>query len=103
MEHTDGGSDDHALGDGENLAGNRHGIHQGRTSERGATSPGVATPMTGTPGAPRLASPASIEPKPTSTRVVAPSSSTMVVMHPRQRTGETRCCCSRSAQPSAPP
>src|SRR5581483_4202501 len=40
-EDTDSGRNDHALGNGENLAGNRHVFNDAPTTERGAMSSGV--------------------------------------------------------------
>src|SRR6185295_19397511 len=81
-EGADDRRDDHALRDEQAFTVVDERFHQ--TSSRRSTSSGVPTPRTGASGVVRLASPASIEPWPTSRNEPVPRV-TMVAMDSRQR------------------
>ena len=112
-EDADDGRDDHPLGHGRASrrpaaiggAVGSAGVRAGgtvtmRVPPRGwSRSDGVAQESTGTSGTVRLATPAIIEPWPTSTNASAPSAAS-VSIDVRQRTGTVTCSAERARQPS---
>src|SRR6478672_9099772 len=95
-EHPDQRRDDHALRYVEQLSVVR-ATHV-RAPPIVSTASGVAMPYTATSGTVRLATPAIIDPCPTSKNAVAPSAARASI-EPRQRTGRVTWCARRARQP----